>query len=227
MKAYADSQFQSLGNLPPQSSYCGGCAKAPETGQPCDAFVGSYVPPKYLTRSSLPQFHTGYPTPLSGGFTAKAPMPAGVLAPDQTMPGMMSQEGPEGRGDFGGLDMYGPCASGNCSRGINSAQLYDGPNSACEGCGFDDVYVDSCRDVGYSDMLHSDYTNVLSTTFNQLYDTRQVPDCSSNCSDGSLANWQGQYGKNSARNEDNWLFTMPTRGNFSVASNKPYRGVGY
>lgn len=220
MEAYSASQFRSLGNLPPQSSYCGGCAKG-GTGQPCDAFVGSYVPPKYLTRSSLPQYHTGYPTPLSGGFTAKAPMPKGVMAPDQTLP--MSQESTS----MGGLDLYGPCASGNCSRGINSAQLYDGPNAACEGCGFDDVYVDSCRDVGYSDMLHSDFTNVLSTTWNQVYDTRGPVDCASDCGGCPVKQYQGLYGKNSARNEDNWLFRMPTRGNFSVAANKPYRGVGY
>ena len=226
MKGYASSQFKALGNLPPQSAYCGGCAK-PGQGQPCDAFVGSYVPPKFLTRSSLPQYHSGYPTPMSGGFTRKAPAPAGVLAPGQTMPmGQMAQE--SAGSDFGGLDMYGPCVSGNCSRGVNSAQLYDGPQASCEGCGFDDVYVDSCRDVGYSDMLHSDYTNVLSTTHNSVYDPRGPVDCdSSSCGGCPQKNFEGLYGKNSARNEDNWLFTMPTRTMFSVADNKSVRTFGY
>lgn len=222
MKAYASSQFQSLGNLPPQSTSCGGCAKS-GTGVPCDAFVGSYVPPKFLTRSSLPQYHSGYPTPMSGGYTQKALAPTGVLAHDQTMP--MAQEG--SGSNFGGLDMYGPCASGSCSRGINSAQLYDGPNAECEGCGFDDTYVDSCRDVGYSDMLHSDFTNVLSTTHNMVYDTRGPVDCDSSCGSCPQKNFEGLYGKHSARNEDNWLFTMPTRTMFSVADNKPYHGISY
>lgn len=209
-KAYSDSQFKSYGNLPTQKA-CGGCGPA----SPCDAFHGSYVPPKYLTRSCLPQYHSGYPSEASWGYTKKAPMPTGIMSQDQVSA-------------MGGLELYGSCAGSACNRGIDSAQLYSGPIAGCEGCGFDDVYVDSCRDVAQSDMLHTDYTNVISTTYNQVYDTRGPVDCSGSCESGCpVKQYQGLYGKDSPNNEDNWLFTMATRGAPTVAANKPYRGTSY
>jgi hypothetical protein len=134
----------------------------------------------------------------------------------------MSQEGVKGDLMNGAP---GPCKT--CDRGVDSSQLYGGP--ACEGCdSFDDVYVDHCRDVAYSDMLHSDYTNVLSTTWNQVYDTRGPVDCNSGaCGSCPEYYFEGLYGRNNCNPDDNWLFTTPTRGTRCISDNKPVRTTGY
>jgi hypothetical protein len=110
---------------------------------------------------------------------------------------------------MGGSAVAGYAQEGcsSCDRGVDSAQLFEG-NSGLEGGsgsgnpfgegnggGFDDVYVDMCRDIAYSDNLHSDPYNVLSTTFNQVQDVRGPVDCAGGCGGCPTHYFEGIYGK--------------------------------
>ena len=197
MDGYSNSKFMSYGNLPTPRS-CAGCG-APS---PCDNFIGSYVPEKYLARPCMPTFCTGYPAgdAMKSSFEKKAPKP----------------------------HMYNQECSANCNRGIDSTQLFDG-NDCHMGCdGFDDIYSDLSRDVAYSDMVHSDYTNVISSTYNQVYDVRGPVDCAANCSSCPTKYFEGIYGRRPCDGSDAPTgASIPTRGTSCVAANYPYRTFTY
>lgn len=204
---YSAAEHMSYGNVPYPRA-CGGCG-APS---PCDGFIGSYVPPKYLARPCNPTYCSGYPDGAGACFSKKAPYPQGVMA------GVYSQEGP--RGD--------PSA---CDRGVDSRQLFEG--NACMdggGCdGFDDVYVDFCRDVAYADTLHADHTNVLTTTFNQVRDVRGPIDCMNPSAAGCPNHqFEGLYGRESCDPEKSWMgVQMGTSNHHCVEGNAPVRTFTY
>lgn len=168
---------------------------------PCNGLIGAYVPPKNLARPCNQMFCSGYPDECgpSAGYEKKAPVP-----------NMYAQE----------------CT--NCNRGVDSQQLFDSADCA-SGCdGFDDVYVDFCRDVAYADTLHSDYTNVISTTYNQSTDIRGPVDCASGCSGCPEHQFQGLYGRMSCQPGDLWLgANIPTKGTHCISSNMPLRTFTY
>lgn len=198
MNGYPDSNFMSYGNVPTPRN-CAGCGPA----APCNNFIGSYVPEQYLTRPCNPTFCTGYPgnDPMKSSYEKKAAMPN------------YQQE----------------CSKGsNCYRGLDSNMLFNG-NDCTMGCdGFDDIYADLSRDVAFSDMVHSDYTNVLSSTFNQVYDVRGPVDCGSNCSSCPTHDFEGIYGRRPCDgSEAPTGASIGTRGTSCVAANKPYRTFQY
>ncbi len=203
MPGYSPSEYMSYGNVPRPRS-CGGCAGP----SPCDGFIGSYVPPKYLSRPYNPTYCSGYPDGAGACFTRKAPYPQGV-----------------------DTSQYSQEASGSaCDRGVDSRQLFEGNACLETGCdGFDDVYVDFCRDVAYADTLHSDYTNVLTTTFNSVRDIRGPVDClASGCSSCPTHYSEGLYGKDNCNPEDSWLGErMGTRNHHCIAGNAPVRTFVY
>jgi hypothetical protein len=123
--------------------------------------VGSYVPTMSPVRGQNPVYSTGYPEGAASGYTKKAPFP------------QFSQEG-----------------NYNGSRGVNPNQLFNNPDIAANS-GFDDIYVDLCRDVAYDDTVFGDYTNVLSSTWNQVRDVRGPTDCT--CATGSCGNPTHQF----------------------------------
>lgn len=168
---------------------------------PTSGFVGSYVPPAYLARERSLAYCSGYPEGAGAKVSKKAPAPS-----------LYTQEGYIG------------------SMGVNSRQLFEG--NSCDGpngCdGFDDVYVDHARDIGYSDMHHANYANVLTTTWNQVYDIRGPPSRDGSCGDCPNKYWEGLYGYNSGDPKDHWLGErLGTRMLNHVEGNKPYRTFGY
>lgn len=191
-------------NYPQNSCTMGGCGPP----SPCDAFVGSYVPPLYLTRPCNPQFCSGYPEGAGSCFTKKAPFPQDAYPPfmaaeklsmqqEKTNNGMNGGYNYNGNGNNGNLYMSSadPYSNNNCSRGMDSSQLFMGDYYNCMGnqCGgFDDVYVDFCRDVAFQDSVHENFENYITSTYNQIYDVRgPIGGCDDAACGGFGVNYEG------------------------------------
>lgn len=173
-------------NYPKDSCNMGGCGPP----SPCGLFVGSYVPPLFLTRPCNPQYCSGYPDGASAGYEKKAAFPqdaypsyminesmaSGCFNPPSSEKLSLHQE--KSNNSNNNMNNYmnnDPYSNNNCSRGLDASQLFMGDYYNCMGkdcSGFDDVYVDFCRDVAYQDAIFQSPENYITSTYNQIYDVR-------------------------------------------------------